>query len=92
MEKQQRTESNQTNLFVKLILKYVTEGIVIASCAYYVPIFFKNSLRKPTINEVFSIALTASFTMFLLDIFAERVGQGARIGAGFGLGRNLVSL
>jgi len=80
-----------TSSFVKLILKYVLEGVIIAVCAYYIPVFFKNSLRKPTLNEIFSIALTASLTMLLLDLFAEKVGTGARIGAGFGIGNRFVN-
>lgn len=79
-------------LIVKLILKYIVEGVIIAVCAYYIPVFFKNSLRKPTLSEMFSIALTASMTMLLLDLFAEKVGAGARIGAGFGIGNNLVNM
>ncbi|NBP01490.1 MAG: hypothetical protein EBU90_15390 [Proteobacteria bacterium] len=85
-----KTEYN-TNVFIKLILKYVLEGAIIAVCAYYIPVFFKNSLRKPTLNEIFSIALTASLTMLLLDSFADKVATGARIGAGFGIGNNLVN-
>ena len=82
-------EYNST-LYVKLILKYVLEGLIIAVCAYYIPVFFKNSLRKPTLNEIFSIALTASMTMLLLDSFADKVGAGARIGAGFGIGQRFI--
>ena len=82
-------EYNST-LFVKLILKYVLKGAIIAVCAYYIPVFFKNSLRKPTLNEIFSIALTASMTMLLLDLFAGKVGAAARIGAGFGIGQKLI--
>jgi hypothetical protein len=52
-----------------MLVKYVTEGIIIALASYYVPIFFKTSLRKPTLNEIISIAITASLTLLILDIY-----------------------
>ena len=50
----------------------------------------KNS-RIPSVNEIFSIGLTGALSMMLLDIFAKKVGEGARLGAGLGLARNLIS-
>ena len=84
-------KKGNSQLYIKLIIKYVTEGMIVALCAYYIPPLFKNSLRKPQINEIFAIGLTASLTMFILDTFASQVGQGARLGVGFGIGNNLVS-
>lgn len=76
--------------FIKICLKYVIEGFIIAICALYIPTFYKASLRKPTINEVFSIGLTASLTMVLLDYFSKTTSFGARFGIGFGIGQNLI--
>jgi hypothetical protein len=75
---------------IRLILKYVIEGLIITITAYYIPIMYKTSLRKPTFNEIFSIGLTASLTMLLLDIFANNIGVGVRLGAGLGIGQKLV--
>lgn len=72
---------------IRLILKYTIEGFVIAITAY---IMMKNS-RIPSVNEIFSIGLTGALSMMLLDIFAKKVGEGARLGAGLGLARNLIS-
>ena len=78
----QQQNVNDSKLYIKPVLKYVLYGMIVAMCAYYIPPLFKNSLRKPTINEIYAIGLTASLTMFLLDTFADKVGQGARIGSG----------
>lgn len=78
--------------FIRLIIKYALEGLVIAIAAYYIPIMYKTSLRTPTFNEIFSIGLTASLTMIVLDFFSKQTGVGLRLGAGLGIGRGLVNL
>ena len=77
---------------VKVALKYLIEGFIVAIAAYYIPAYFKTTLRKPTTNEVFAIALTASLTMFLLDTFSKDTAMGARLGTGFGIGSKLLQL
>jgi hypothetical protein len=42
------------------------------------------------VGEVGMIALVATATFAILDIYAPSVGAGARQGAGFGIGANLV--
>jgi hypothetical protein len=41
-------------------------------------------------GEVAMIALVATATFAILDIYAPSVGSSARTGAGFGIGANLV--
>lgn len=84
-------DTNYSTLF-KIAIKYILQGIVIAIAAYYIPIMYKTSLRKPTFNEIFSISITAAFTMFILDYFISEVGFGAKLGAGFTIGQNLVKM
>jgi hypothetical protein len=78
--------------FVKLVLRYILEGLIITLTAYYIPLMYKTSLRKPTFNEIFSIGLTASLTMIILDFFSKSTAVGLRLGAGLGIGKNLISL
>ena len=94
MESQETKQNKNIVLtnFIRLILKYALEGLIIAVAAYYIPLLYKTSLRKPTFNEIFSIGLTASITMIILDLFSRRTGLGLRLGAGLGIGKNLVSL
>jgi CRISPR/Cas system CMR subunit Cmr6 (Cas7 group RAMP superfamily) len=42
-------------------------------------------ISSQVLNEVFSIASTASLTMLILDYFSEPTGVGARLGAGYGI-------
>jgi hypothetical protein len=81
-----------TKNMLKIVLRYVLQGFAIAIAAYYIPVMYKTSLRKPTVSEIFSIALTAALTMFILDYFISEAGIGARLGVGFTIGKNLVTL
>lgn len=67
------------------IIKYLLEGLAVAVAAYYIP----NKNRN--MSEVAMIALTASVTFLILDMFAPSVGSGARQGAGFGIGSQAIS-
>jgi hypothetical protein len=71
-------------LLLKNILKYLLEGIAVAVAAKYIP------SREIAFNEVMMIAVTAALTFFLLDLFSPSIASGARMGAGFGVGANLV--
>jgi ABC-type Co2+ transport system permease subunit len=64
--------------------KYALEGLVVAIAAYFFP------GHKPDPEEVLLIALVAAATFAVLDLFAPSIGQSARLGAGFGVGANLV--
>lgn len=72
--------------------RYILQGLAIALAAYYVPLMYKTSLRKPTFREISLISITAAFTMFLLDQFIAPVGYGAKLGAGFTIGQKLVTM
>ena len=72
------------NEFIKRILKYITLGLVVAICAFFIP---KKSI---TLEEIVFIALSAAASFSILDIFAPSIGQAARQGAGFGIGAGIV--
>lgn len=67
------------------IIKYVLEGSMVAIAAYMIPV------KKPSLEEVLTIALVAAATFALLDMFAPSIGASARLGAGIGLGSSLVN-
>jgi len=70
--------------FVKRVIKYLVEGIMVAIAAYAIP---KRSLN---LEEIALIALTAAATFSILDTYIPSIGVTARSGAGFGIGANLV--
>ena len=65
-------------------MKYLLEGLAIASSAYYLP------QKKTNLTDVLYIGLVGAVTFALLDMFAPSVGEGARLGSGFGIGANHV--
>jgi hypothetical protein len=70
--------------FIKLAIKYLLEGFVVAIVALLVP-------RKALlVEEIIVIALTAAAAFAILDIFIPSMGSSMRQGAGLGLGFNLV--
>ena len=73
-------------LTVKNFIIYLIEGLAVAIAAYVIP------NRRTRMNEVLVIALIASVSFFLLDVFSETVGTGSRLGAGLGIGYNLVNI
>jgi len=70
--------------FVKRVIKYLVEGLMVAIAAFAIP---KRSLN---IEEIGLIALTAAATFSILDTYIPSMGMNARSGAGFGIGANLV--
>lgn len=70
--------------FVKRLLKYLVEGIVVAIAAYTIP------QKKLNLQDIAIIGLSAAATFALLDLFAPTISYAARQGAGFGVGANLV--
>jgi hypothetical protein len=69
---------------VMRLVKYLLEGLAVAIAAFVLP---GKTLK---VSEVGMIALVATATFAILDIYAPSVGAGARQGAGFGIGANLV--
>jgi ABC-type Co2+ transport system permease subunit len=70
--------------FIKLAIKYLLEGFVVAIVALLVP---RKALQ---VEEIVVIALTAAAAFAILDIFIPSMGSSMRQGAGLGLGFNLV--
>lgn len=69
---------------VASLIKYLLEGLAVAVAAYVIP---GKTMRW---QEIAMIALTATATFAVLDIYAPSVGSSARTGAGFGIGAGLV--
>jgi hypothetical protein len=70
----------QMNAVVAALIKYITEGLVVAVVAYYIP------RQKLSQKELIGIAVTAAATFGLLDTFSPQMGSGARMGAGLAMG------
>jgi len=70
---------------IRRVLKYIVEGIMVALAAYAIP------EKQLNITEVMMIALTAAATFSILDTYVPSLAMGARSGAGFGIGANLVN-
>lgn len=70
--------------FIRRVMKYFVEGLMVALVAYAIP---KKSLN---LEEIGLIALTAAATFSILDTYVPSMAGGARTGAGFGIGANLV--
>ena len=69
---------------VTRLIKYLLEGLAVAIAAYVIP---GKTMRA---SEVGMIALSATATFAILDIYAPSVGSSARTGAGFGIGAGMV--
>ena len=72
------------NELIKRVIKYLVEGLMVAIAAYAIP------KRSMNLEEIALLALTAAATFAILDTYIPSMGVGARSGAGFGLGANLV--
>lgn len=72
-------------LSIKNLVRYLVEGVAVAIAAYVIP------SRRTKFNEVAIIALISALSLFVLDLFSNDVAQGSRLGAGFGIGYNLVT-
>jgi hypothetical protein len=68
---------------IKRAVKYITEGILVAICAYSIP------KKKLDIEEVVIIGLSAAAVFSILDVFSPSIGASARGGAGFSIGSSL---
>ena len=72
------------NEFVKRVIKYIIEGLMVALAAYAIP---KKSLNM---EEIALLAMCAAATFSILDVFVPSLAVSARSSAGFGIGANLV--
>lgn len=70
---------------VRRALKYLVEGIVVSLAAYYIP-----QKKKLNLEDILMIAVTAAATFAILDMYTPAIGEASRLGAGFGVGANLV--
>lgn len=66
------------------IIKYVLEGSMVAIAVALIP------SKKPSLEEILTIALIAAATFSLLDMFAPAIGGYYRAGIGIGAGWQLV--
>ena len=66
------------------LFKYIFEGLVVALAAYLIP------GKDLNVFEIITIGLIAAATFSILDLFAPAFAGGARSGAAFGIGANLV--
>ena len=76
--------SVNTTEVLKRFFKYLTEGLMVAIAAYVFP------KKKMEADEIIMIAVVASATFAILDMYAPTIGATARQGAGFGIGATLV--
>lgn len=74
---------SQSQLIDSLV-KYFLEGLAVAFVAFYIP------KTKTNLNDILLIALTASTTFLILDLFAPSVSFGARIGTGFNISKGII--
>ena len=70
---------------LKRALKYLVEGGAVALAAFYIP-----QGKRLALQEVLMLAVTAAATFAILDLYAPAISSSARLGAGFGVGGNLV--
>ena len=76
--------SANTTEILKRFFKYLCEGLMVAIAAYVFP------KKKMEPDEIIMIAVVASATFAILDMYAPTIGATARQGAGFGIGASLV--
>lgn len=69
---------------LRRVVKYLVEGAAVALAAYYFP------KKKMNLEEITMIAITGAATFAILDMYAPMIADGARKGAGFGIGASHV--
>jgi len=74
-------------LLLERVFKYFIEGSMVALAAFVIP----SKKSKLNWEEITMIALTAAATFAVLDMYATGMAHGARQGAAFGIGANLVN-
>jgi hypothetical protein len=71
---------------LKLVMKYLIEGLVVAFVAFVFP------KKKLDLEEVVIVALTAASTFAVLDVFlgnSNPITQGTKSGLGMAIGSGL---
>lgn len=76
--------SLDTRTLCKMVVKYITLGLVIAIVCLILP------KQKLDLEAVIALALVAAATFAILDLFAPTLSGAAQLGAGIGIGANLV--
>ena len=65
-------------------LKYLMEGIAVGIACYFT--------AKLNMDQIIIIAVTASATFAILDMYTPQVSNAARLGTGFGIGSQFTGL
>ena len=70
---------------LKLVIKYLVEGIVVAFVAFVIP------KKKLDLEEIATVGLTAASTFAILDVFlgGNAMANAARSGVGLAVGSGL---
>lgn len=80
------SSSTDFSEILKLIVKYLIEGLVVAFVAFVIP------KKKLDLEEITTIALMAASTFAILDVFlgsTNAMTNAARSGVGFAVGSGL---
>lgn len=67
-------------MFIKSIIKYITEGCAVGVAVYLIP------TKKLKMQEILIIAITASAIFAILDEYSTKIASGTRQGMGLGIG------
>ncbi len=73
-----------TRTLCKMVVKYITLGLVIAIVCLILP------KQKLDLEAVIALALVSAATFAILDLFAPTLSAPAQLGVGFGVGAGLV--
>ena len=76
--------SLDTRTLCKMVVKYITLGLVIAIVCLVLP------KQKLDFEAITAIALTSAATFAILDLFAPTLSGPAQLGLGAGIGYNLI--
>jgi len=66
------------------ILKYLMEGIAVGLACYFA--------AKLNMDQIIIIAITASVTFAILDMYTPQISNAARVGTGFGIGSQFTGI
>jgi hypothetical protein len=66
------------------ILKYLMEGIAVGLACYFT--------AKLSMDKIIIIAITASVTFAILDMYTPQISNAARVGTGFGIGSQFTGI
>jgi hypothetical protein len=66
------------------ILKYLMEGIAVGLACYFT--------AKLSMDQIIIIAITASVTFAILDMYTPQISNAARVGTGFGIGSQFTGI